>query len=309
MQLEYLEYLTAIHRAKSITKAAEQLGISQPALSTAVKNVENELGLTIFKRTTKGVQPTEQGLKILRDMENICEITAGWKTAETENERDIDGNVSLATTKSFNRAFFMDMFLQLKEAYPKLQLSIHEVARKEVSKYVSNNTSNIGCDLYLENHGAEEKELLRLGYEAEPLIQDHFVVVLSAEHPFAAKKTLGKQDLKQIPFAIYANHGDPIYQMACRNLGIQGSFFMDSTDVLQKLTESNQAFMLVPARTAKMHDSMLNGKTVMKEIEGFAMTMRYYCIHLPEEELSREERAFLQFLRDYFQRLRAEEQT
>lgn len=144
------------------------------------------------------------------------------------------------------------------------------------------------------------KELRRLGYEVEPLIQDHFVVEISAENPYAGWNRLGKAELKELAFATYANQSDPIYRTFCQSMELEGTFFMDSVDVLRQLVETNNAFVLVPALTAQKSTAVQSGKTVLKELADVSIPLHYYCIHLPEEVLSGEERAFLQFLRRFF---------
>ena len=60
MNLLHLKYAVEIEKTGSITKAANNLFMGQPNLSKAIKELENEIGITIFRRTTKGVAPTER---------------------------------------------------------------------------------------------------------------------------------------------------------------------------------------------------------------------------------------------------------
>ena len=65
MNLLHLKYAVEIEKTGSITKAANNLFMGQPNLSKAIKELENEIGITIFRRTTKGVAPTEKGGEFL----------------------------------------------------------------------------------------------------------------------------------------------------------------------------------------------------------------------------------------------------
>ena len=65
MNLMHLRYLVEVEKTGSITKAASSLFMGQPNLSKAIKEVENELGAPIFKRISKGVEPTEKGVEFL----------------------------------------------------------------------------------------------------------------------------------------------------------------------------------------------------------------------------------------------------
>ena len=65
MNLQHLKYMVEVEKVGSITKAAANLFMGQPNLSKAIKEVENEVGIPIFKRSAKGVIPTEKGAEFL----------------------------------------------------------------------------------------------------------------------------------------------------------------------------------------------------------------------------------------------------
>ena len=71
MNLQHLKYMVEVERVGSITKAAANLFMGQPNLSKAIKEVENEIGITVFKRSAKGVFPTEKGAEFLEYAKTI----------------------------------------------------------------------------------------------------------------------------------------------------------------------------------------------------------------------------------------------
>lgn len=81
MTIQQLQYVMEISRTGSVSKAAKTLFLSQPNLSNAIKNLENELGITIFERTPMGMQLTASGMKLAKKaasiMADIQEITSG----------------------------------------------------------------------------------------------------------------------------------------------------------------------------------------------------------------------------------------
>ena len=78
MQIRQFEYILEIARQKSIRQAAENLFVSQQALSEMLKKVEDEMGFSIFQRTNKGVVPTAKGAKVLKDMAQIVQTVHDW---------------------------------------------------------------------------------------------------------------------------------------------------------------------------------------------------------------------------------------
>ncbi|MDD3430253.1 MAG: LysR family transcriptional regulator, partial [Oscillospiraceae bacterium] len=73
MNLQQLRYVVEIEKTNSITGAAKNLFMGQPNLSKSVKELENEIGITLFNRTAKGVEPTSGGLQFLRYAKTILE--------------------------------------------------------------------------------------------------------------------------------------------------------------------------------------------------------------------------------------------
>ena len=65
MNTQHMKYVVEVEKTGSITKAAHNLYMGQPNLSKAIKELENELGIAIFRRTAKGVEPTRKGAEFL----------------------------------------------------------------------------------------------------------------------------------------------------------------------------------------------------------------------------------------------------
>lgn len=113
MRLENYYNIVEVWKSGSISKAAENLYISQPNLSLSIRNVEMELGFDIFKRKSTGVELTEEGKLFIQSAQNILN--------EVENIKKIPfrfakyKNLSVSCT---NSAFFMKTFISFKEKFP-----------------------------------------------------------------------------------------------------------------------------------------------------------------------------------------------
>ena len=78
MTIQQLQYVLEISRTGSVSKAAKTLYLSQPNLSNAIKNLENELGITIFERTPMGMQLTASGMKLAKKATSIMADIQGF---------------------------------------------------------------------------------------------------------------------------------------------------------------------------------------------------------------------------------------
>ena len=85
MQIKQFEYMLEIARYGSIRQAADNLYISQQALSETLKKVEDKLGFHLFQRTNKGVVPTANGAKVLRDMADMVQHVKSWEQYKEKN--------------------------------------------------------------------------------------------------------------------------------------------------------------------------------------------------------------------------------
>lgn len=87
MRIKYIEMLIAVTEAGSIRAAAEQLGKSQSALTKQLRQLEDELGLPLFSRTSRGVFPTDMGLKLLTRTRSIkAEVSRFTKRCQASRE-------------------------------------------------------------------------------------------------------------------------------------------------------------------------------------------------------------------------------
>ena len=119
-------YVYAVYEAGSFTKAAEKLFISQPSLSVAIKNIENEIGAPLFERTGSGAIPTEIGREYLRTAQKI-------KSAEqefTNRLHDIysleTGSISVGDTNYLCSYVLPRIITRFKILYPKIEVTLTE---------------------------------------------------------------------------------------------------------------------------------------------------------------------------------------
>lgn len=103
MNLQHLKYMIEVEKTGSVTKAAANLFMGQPNLSKAIKEVENEIGITVFRRSAKGVYPTPEGAEFLRNARLVTEqfrkLEAAYKTEKTKKVIAFDVPVGFSAAK------------------------------------------------------------------------------------------------------------------------------------------------------------------------------------------------------------------
>ncbi len=99
MNLRQIEYIMAVLREGSITAASKKLYLSQPALSQAIKQVEADLGVAIFDRTTDPISLTYAGRRYVEAAQRILDIDRNLRTELAESAGEIHGHFRLGLSK------------------------------------------------------------------------------------------------------------------------------------------------------------------------------------------------------------------
>jgi len=202
MNLNQLKYIIKIAECGSITTAAQKLFIAQPSLSKSVAELEKEMGITIFARSSRGVYLTEDGTKFLSYARQIVEQT---ELLESEYKSAPPPGRAFAVS-SQHYAFVVNAFVQLVREYgkEKYEFSLRELKTAEIIEDVRTRRSDIGI-LFLCRFN---REVIRHILQTEEM---QFVslftanphVFVSKTNPLAGRKNVTLADLKPFPRLTY----------------------------------------------------------------------------------------------------------
>jgi DNA-binding transcriptional LysR family regulator len=198
MTLQQIHYLITIAECGSLGKAAEKLFVSQPSLTSAVRELEKEFSISIFHRTSRGVTLTTEGMKFLP---YARQVYTQYQNLMEEYGKTDKRKASFAVSAqhySFAVKAFVEMVKRFDTA--KYEFAIRETKAAEVISDVAGLRSEIGA-LYLNNFN--RKAILKLlhtnGLEFTPLTRCRAYVYLWKGHPLAQKKQITFEDLADYP--------------------------------------------------------------------------------------------------------------
>lgn len=132
MRLEHFHYIVEIARCKSMSKASKKLYITQPSLSTAIQNLEDELGFQIFKRSASGVALTDKGEQLLEIAENIVNQLERVKEL-ADPDTDTMVHLNLAAVPVFCNALMIEADPIAQKKYSHCQLEYFGAASMQNS--------------------------------------------------------------------------------------------------------------------------------------------------------------------------------
>jgi LysR family transcriptional regulator, cys regulon transcriptional activator len=186
----------AVRRNLNLTEAAKALHTSQPGVSKAIIELEEELGIEIFARHGKRLKRiTEPGQHVIRSVDLIMRELGNLKRIGEQFSAEDSGTLSIATTHTQARYVLPQPIARLRETYPKVNISLHQGSPDQVAKMLIEEVAEIGIATESLSH---YDELVTL-----PCYEWQHVLVMPMDHPLAKRETLSLEDLAQEPLITY----------------------------------------------------------------------------------------------------------
>lgn len=202
MTLQQLRYVLAVADHATITEAAKALFVAQPSLTASIHDLEAELGITVFRRTNKGVSLTPEGDEFLGYARQVLEQTRLIEEKYTGKSR----SRHRFCVSAQHYSFVVEAFVDLLREYggDRYDFRIRETQTYEIIEDVARLRSEVGV-LYLNsfNESVIRKELNRQELRFTPLFTARPHVFLSGTHPLAGKALISLSDLEPYPRLSY----------------------------------------------------------------------------------------------------------
>ncbi len=186
MKLLQMRYFQTVCRYGSITKAAEELFVSQPTISFCIKELEAEFGVRLFHRRHNRLQLTVEGAFFL---DKVNYILQSVDTLSTQM-KDMGSNrnhVKLAMPAMLSTFLFPQIFNAYSQVYPQVELEMLETGSLQARKLVDANSVDIGITIL--------DDTVQDSYNVLPLVSTELVFCVSKSHPLAERKRISFKEL------------------------------------------------------------------------------------------------------------------
>lgn len=198
MTLQQLKYAVTVAECGTISAAAEKLFISQPSLTTAIRELESEMGVTIFSRTNRGVIVSREGEEFLGYARQI--LSQAQLLQERFSGREQGEKRFAVSSQHFN--FTVQAFSRLVQNFrgPRYSFHFRETTTYEVLEDVSQLRSEVGIlALNEDNERFLRRMFGKLGLEFTELKRVQAELFVSAEHPLAGRRFVTVEDVSPYP--------------------------------------------------------------------------------------------------------------
>lgn len=207
IETSQLQTLVAVAKAQSFSKAAEDLSVTQSAISQSIKNLENKIEVKIFKRSGKRVVLTPEGEKLydlashfIRDLDDTLE--------DVRHDRDtMSGKVRIGTLTGIGKSWLAPTMLQFSKDFPDLTIAINLGFQEDLVR----NFENYRLDFLI----LPEEHLPSVG-EKKLLGEEKAVFVYPDSEEFKLNKDIGLEELASYPTILFEQDGDGLYLNWCR---------------------------------------------------------------------------------------------
>lgn len=191
LTLRQFEIFAAAADAASFSAAAKQLGISQPALSEAIRRIEREIGTTLFERTTRSLKLTDAGrhaAAIAREaVRDFTQAAARLKDTASGKR----GRISIAALPSIACASMPAALADFTAAHPGVDIALHDVQHERAMAMVNEGTADIAITI----KPAKSDDLV-----FDPVAFDVAHLICRIDHPLARRKSIRWRELAEVPF-------------------------------------------------------------------------------------------------------------
>lgn len=190
MEIRVLNYFLMVAREENITKAANLLHITQPTLSRQLMQLEDELGVKLFVRSSHNIALTEDGLLLKRRAQEL--VTLAEKTKkELMRVEEITGEISIGSGEAMSMSVLAEIMTAFREEYPAVHFDVYSGNADAIKERIENGLLDVG--LLLEPVDISKYEFVRMP------IKEEWGMVVKEDCLLAEKKVVTPEDMSDIP--------------------------------------------------------------------------------------------------------------
>lgn len=194
MELRVLKYFLAVAREENITKAAALLHLTQPTLSRQLMQLEEELGVQLFRRSRYHIELTEEGMLLRRRAQELVDLAEKTTREFTMRETELMGEIAIGAGETRSMSFLSRAMVSFRERYPKVTFRIFSANADDVKERLDTGLLDMG--LLTEPVDVGRYAFCRMKE------RDRWGVLVRLDSPLAGLDSVTPDDLEQVPLII-----------------------------------------------------------------------------------------------------------
>jgi DNA-binding transcriptional LysR family regulator len=286
--IRQMRAFAAVARNLSFTRAAQELHLTQPAVSQQLRLLEEEVGMPLFEQTGRKIRLAPAGMELLRYATQITELLreAGETLAAMRGLKRGELKLGAVSTAKYFAPTLLSAFTP---AYPEVTIKFTVANREEIVRLLGAN------ELDLVIMGRPPREL---DTTAEPFARHPFVIIASLDHPLARRQRIPLKSLARESFIIREQGSGTRASMEHvfreRGVAFRASMEVSSNETIKQAVMAGMGLSFISSHTIALEAA--TGKLAVLDVVGLPIVRDWYVIHLRERILSPIAAAFRAYL-------------
>ncbi|MDR9437412.1 MAG: LysR family transcriptional regulator [Thiohalophilus sp.] len=286
--LRQLKVFEAVARHLNYTQAAQELHLTQPAVSMQIKQLEESVGLPLFEQMGKQTYLTEAG----REMYHYCRSISRQLNEAEEVIEQLKGvrrghlDISVASTANYFATRLLASFI---DHYAEVSFSLDVTNRATLLRQLEQNDK----DLVIMGKPPEDR-----GLETEAFMENPLVVIAPPEHPLAAEAGIPLKRLEEEPFVVREPGSGTFIAMerffSGHGVRLKTGMQMTSNEAIKQAVEAGLGLGIVSIHTLELE--LETGRLVVLDMADFPILRHWYVVHRQGKRLSPVAQAFKEFV-------------
>jgi DNA-binding transcriptional LysR family regulator len=254
MDIRQLRYFVTVSDEGQITRAAKRLNMAQPPLSQQLKQIEEELGATLFIRNSRSVELTEAGMLLYQRAVSILTQIDDTVMEVKETGDGLRGQLSIGTAKTCAVAYLPERIQAFHKQYPLVTFRVEDGHPHEVVKFLEDRLVELAVVRFVSD--------LHLGYESKTLLVEPYVLFIPSKWEWDASRTsIRMKDFEDIPLIMFVRenkHGKyTAFHDACIKQGVKPNIICESHDaaIIFSFIATGMGAAAMPKSTFSIHPS------------------------------------------------------
>ncbi|MFZ7104574.1 MAG: LysR family transcriptional regulator [Peptococcaceae bacterium] len=280
MRLVQFQILMELKKHGSFCKAAQAMYLSQPALSTAIKNLEVELGYLIVKRSNDGIEFTEQGDLVMEKVFIIMQDIASIRSIKDDFKYYVKGEIKLGADSRACSSILADTVINMKKKYPLLSVNLDITDRILLIDRVAAGDLQIGLlQINSKDKVSFLSELQRRNLFFHKLFFEDNVFFVRSNHPLLTRKKVNLRDVLQFPYVTAKSYVDEyLLKIIHENHNTHNINYIKDITAINIFLENTDSITTISRREAIERQNFFRDKLVPLEVSDFEWKCEVGCI-------------------------------
>lgn len=292
MEFAQLEAFITIAQERSFSRAAERLARTQPAVSIAIKKLEEEIGVPLLDRTRKNIALTDAGEVMFEYAQKILGLRSEATSSINELRQLQYGKVTVGANESTSLYFLPNIILAYRQQHPQIKLEVYRTFSEQLPRLVKEH--RLDCALLA--YDPQDSQL-----ESFDVLHDELALVMSPRHRLAKKAKVTVQELGEESFLAH-NVKSPAREKVIQffrdhHVPLNISIELATIETIKRFAELDMGLALVPRMCVE--EEIRTKRLVSVPVQGLKIKRTLRVVYLRDRVLSHAAAAFLQLVKSH----------